>query len=353
VLVTDHKKILITGNMGYVGPGVETHLRDLIPSAILAGMDSGIFAHCLTGAKRLPETVIDQQIFSDVRDVTPELLKGVTGIVHLAAISNDPMGKSFESATAAINHIATVQLAKIAKTAGVKNFVFASSCSMYGAANEEARTETAPLNPLTAYARSKVASEADLKVLANAEFEVTCLRFPTACGMSPRLRLDLVLNDFVASAIANKEIVVLSDGSPWRPLIDVRDMARAIGWALTRESGPEKGFLAVNVGKNEWNYQVRDLAIAVSDACAGVKVSINTDAAPDNRSYRVNFDLFNSMTSDDLLIHDLASSIGLLKEGLEGMSFSDGDFRSTQWMRLKVLQQHMDEGAIDKEIRWT
>jgi len=241
--------------MGYVGPEVVSHLSSELPDAELVGLDSGFFAHCLTGANNLPETSLTKQIFSDVRDISPAMLEGVTGIVHLAAVSNDPMGKSFEVATEAINHLATVNLAKMASRHGVNSFVFASSCSMYGAADEDARTEDSPLNPLTAYARSKVASEIDLKELADEGMRVTCLRFPTACGMSDRLRLDLVLNDFVASAIANGEIVVLSDGSPWRPLIDVRDMARAVGWALNREINSGSEYLAINVGKNEWNYQ--------------------------------------------------------------------------------------------------
>jgi nucleoside-diphosphate-sugar epimerase len=346
------EKILITGNMGYLGPTVEEYLSATMSEVTLVGMDCGYYAHCLTGADVLPETRIQQQFFSDVRDATDIMFEDVTSVVHLAAISNDPMGDLFKTATEQINHNATVNIARRAKAAGAKAFVFASSCSVYGMADDDARTEKSPLNPLTAYARSKVASELDLASLADANFQITCLRFPTACGMSERLRLDLVINDFVASALVNGKITILSDGSPWRPMIDIRDMARAIHWALQRD--PEEGgsFLAVNAGKNEYNYQVRELACLASEICGGAKISFNPDAIPDNRSYKVNFDLFNDLTPKGTLKYDIASTIKELKDGLGKMSFQDSHFRTTQWMRLKVLQHHLDRGALDDKLRW-
>src|SRR5262252_6142624 len=184
-------KILITGNMGYVGPSVVRHLRQAHPDATLIGFDNGYFAHCLTNAEFLPECRVDLQHFADVRHVQAEVLRGVDAIVHLAAISNDPMGKTFEEVTYAINFRASVELAKQAKAAGVRSFVFASSCSMYGMADDTPRKETSPLNPLTAYAKSKVSTETELQKLADKNFRVTCLRFATACGMSDRLRRDL------------------------------------------------------------------------------------------------------------------------------------------------------------------
>jgi len=227
-------RILVTGNMGYIGPGVVRQLRASHPTAFLQGFDTGYFAPCLTTSRVLPECRLDAQHFGDVREFPDELLQGVTAIVYLAAISNDPMGNAYESVTLDINYKAAIELAKKAKKAGVSSFVFASSCSVYGYAEDGARTENSPLDPLTAYARSKVFAERDLKPLASPEFRISCLRFATACGMSDRLRLDLVVNDFVASAIAAKKITILSDGTPWRPLIHVRDMARAIDWAVTR-----------------------------------------------------------------------------------------------------------------------
>ena len=217
-------KILITGNMGYIGPCVVSHFRSCWPDAKLVGIDMGFFASCLTNVKILPECKVDVQYFADVRRISPDMLKDIDAIVHLAAISNDPMGNEFKNVTLDINYRASINLAKLAKSVGVKSFIFASSCSMYGAAEDKAKTENSSLNPLTAYAKSKVYTEKELEPLADNEFKVTSLRFSTACGMSDRLRLDLVLNDFVAGAVASKKITILSDGSPWRPLINIKDM---------------------------------------------------------------------------------------------------------------------------------
>ena len=271
-------RILITGNMGYVGPVLTRFLRANVKDARLIGFDTGFFGHSLTGAGVLPETLLDRQVFGDIREFPPELLDRVDAVVHLSAVSNDPMGNKFETVTGDINQKASVRLAQLAADRGVKNFVFASSCSMYGNAEGGARKESDPTNPLTAYARSKIGSEQALAALHLGAMTVTSLRFATACGMSERLRLDLVLNDFVACAIASGEVTVLSDGTPWRPLIDVEDMARAISWAIARK--PESGgkFLAVNAGRDESNHQVRDLAEAVARHVPGTKVSINTKA---------------------------------------------------------------------------
>ena len=206
-----------------------------------------------------------------MRDLPTELLQGVDAIVHLAAICNDPMGSAYEEVTLDVNYQAGIGLAQRAKEAGVRAFVFASSCSMYGAGGEGAKTETSTLNPLTAYARSKVLSEQELAPLADENFCITCLRFATACGWSDRLRLDLVVNDFVAGAVAAGEINILSDGTPWRPLIHVQDMARAIEWAISREADNGGDFLAVNAGSDQWNYQVHDLADAVAAAIPGTR----------------------------------------------------------------------------------
>jgi nucleoside-diphosphate-sugar epimerase len=181
----------------------------------------------------------------------------------------------------------------------------------------------------------------------------TCLRFATACGMSDRLRLDLVLNDFVACAISTGEITVLSDGTPWRPLIDVRDMARALHWAVTRERTEGTSPLVVNVGADEWNYQVKDLAAAVAAAVPGTKVSINAAAPPDKRSYRVDFGLFKQLAPQHQPRRTLAQCVEALKEGLRGMHFADRDFRNTEYMRLKVLDNHISKGRMQADLRWT
>ncbi len=345
-------RILLTGNMGYVGPGVVQQLRQAFPTAELIGYDLGFFAHCLTGAERLPESRLDRQVFGDVRQVPAELLAGVDAVVHLAAISNDPMGKAYEEVTMEVNHQAGIELARQAKAAGVRAFVFASSCSIYGMGGEDAKTETSSVNPLTAYARSKVASEQDLAPLADDDFVVTCLRFATACGWSDRLRLDLVLNDFVASAVATGEISILSDGTPWRPLIHVRDMARAIEWAITREAANGGRFLAVNAGSDTWNYRVKELAEAVATALPGTRVSVNPAAAPDLRSYRVDFSLFQELAPDHQPQHSLAATIAELHEKLLAMGFRDPEFRGSRLMRLRVLAALREQGELTEQLTW-
>lgn len=345
-------RILITGAMGYVGPVVTRHLRQRLADAELIGFDSGFFAHNLTGASRLPETELNRVHFADIRDFRPEFLDGVDAIVHLAAISNDPMGNAFEAVTEAINEKAGVALAQMAQERGVERFVFASSCSIYGAAEGRPRREMDPLNPLTAYARSKVAMENALRANNTGRMTVTCLRFATACGMSDRLRLDLVLNDFVASALATREITVLSDGTPWRPLIDVADMARAIEWALGRP--PEQGgrFLSVNVGSRNGNYQVRELAEAVAADLPGTRVNINRNAPADKRSYQVDFSLFAELAPANVPVITLSQSVRNLCAGLRGMGFFNSEFRKSALMRLKTLERHIEEERLSPDLRW-
>ena len=339
--------------MGYIGPSVAIQLQRAYPDAVLIGYDMGYFAHCLTGVAALPETRIDKQYFGDMRTINPGVLKSIDAVVHLAAISNDPMGNTFEKVTHDINYESSARLARFSKEAGVKRFVFASSCSIYGFAEGGPRKEDDALNPLSAYARSKVATEKTLQELATNDFVVTSLRFATACGMSERLRLDLVLNDFVAGAIAAKQITILSDGTPWRPLIHIEDMARAIEWAVSREPNNGGLFVAVNAGSDAWNYQVIELAYAVKKIIPGVDVSINKDAQPDKRSYRVNFDFFKKLAPRHQPQVDLQDAIRGLKQGLEGMGFCDPNFRESRYIRLKVLADLRQRGLINEKLEWT
>lgn len=344
-------RILITGNMGYVGPVLVRHLRAKYREAQLIGFDSGFFAHCLTAAKTPPESLLDRQYFGDVREFPAELLKGVDAVVHLAAISNDSMGRRFEDVTAAINFRASAAIAEAAQRAGVRNFVFASSCSVYGAAGRSARRETDEVQPLTAYARSKIDTERFLEQMPLRDMVVTCLRFATACGMSPRLRLDLVLNDFVACALASRRIEVLSDGTPWRPLIDVQDMARAMGWAITRERENGGPFLSVNVGAA--NYQIGALAETVAETVPGATVSINAQAPPDGRSYKVDFSIFEALAPAYAPQVPLSESIATLRACLSSMDLGNGNFRDSDNMRLKILEGHLAAGRLTPDLRWT
>lgn len=345
-------KVLITGNMGYIGPVLIKYLRDTYDDIKIVGYDTGFFGHCLTNAKCIPEHKVDTQYFGDLRNFPDSILTGIDVVVHLAAISNDPMGNQFEKVTTEINSNASAEFARKAKKAGVRNFVFASSCSMYGSAEGGPRKESDKLNPLTAYAISKVFMEKELKTLSDEAFTVTCLRFSTACGMSYRLRLDLVLNDFVASAFSLGEIIVLSDGAPWRPLIHVKDMALAINWAMNRTPKTGGKFLPINIGSDTWTYQIRDLAKAVANIIPNTKVSINEDAQPDKRSYKVDFSLFKELAPDHQPMVTLEDAVIELKQGLEEMEFNTPNFRDTWFMRLKVLEGHIGNGLLTKQLYW-
>lgn len=342
-------RILITGNMGYVGSVVVRQLRERFPTAQLMGYDTGLFGQSLTTTGPLPEIRLDAQHFGDVRDIPLSFLEGIDAVVHLAAISNDPMGHRFEKPTDAINRGASVQIASKARQAGVGHFVFASSCSVYGFSDGPPRREEDPVEPLTAYARSKIATEQALQTTNLDGMTVTCLRFATACGFSERLRLDLVLNDFVASAAATGEISVLSDGTPWRPLIHVRDMARAIEWAILRTG---KSPLVVNAGSDTWNYSVRELAETVAAEMPGTSVNINTSAPPDRRSYKVDFSLFRSLAPDHQPKVTLQGAVAELIAGLHGIGFMDREFRQSPLIRLHTLAALIESGRLSSDLRW-
>ena len=340
--------ILVIGNLGYIGPMVAKHFKKDHPDFFIAGYDIGYFIQNYTYNGVVGDTLLDKQFYGDVRQFDKTVLNGVDAIIYLAAISNDPMGNVFEQPTIDINCTAAIAIAKKAKQSGVKHFVFASSCSVYGFADTAPRTENAELNPLTAYAKSKVFAEQGLAPLADDHFNITCLRFATACGYSDRLRLDLVLNDFVASAIADKKISILSDGTPWRPLIHVKDMARAMDWAIQRKEG--ENFLIINTGSNEWNYQVKELAAAVQQLFTDVEVSINTTAQPDKRSYKVSFDLYKKLAPQHQPQISLTAAVQDLKDGLGAMQFNDVNFRQSDLMRLRSIQRLIDKKIINEQL---
>jgi len=192
-----------------------------------------------------------------------------------------------------------------------------------------------------------------LEKIADNAFKVTALRFSTACGMSERLRLDLVVNDFVASAVATKKITILSDGTPWRPLINIKDMARAMDWAILRDPAESSDYLAVNIGRQDWNYQVKDLAAETAKTITGTEVSLNTDAQPDKRSYQVDFSLFKKLAPNHQPLYDLPTTIQELEQGLKAMNFEDQNFRESLFMRLKVLAHLESKGLLDPDLTWT
>jgi nucleoside-diphosphate-sugar epimerase len=345
-------KILINGNMGYIGPIVVRHFRENYPDIKIVGFDSGFFAGCLVDPNIFPESSVDIQYFGDIREFPINILEGVDAVIQLAAISNDPMGKFFEIPTKEINNQAAVEIAKLSKKMGVKNFIFASSCSVYGAAGEVAKHESSDLNPQTAYAKSKIDCELGLKELADDKFTITALRFATACGFSPRLRLDLVLNDFVSSGFLNHKIEILSDGSPLRPLIHVKDMARAIEWASIRLNENGGSFLVVNAGSNDWNYQIKELANKVKEIIGNVEISINPNAVSDTRSYKVDFSLFNELAANYTPKISLDDAVNDLLSGLKAMKFRDVEFRDSHLIRLKTLTNLIDLKILNANLKW-
>jgi nucleoside-diphosphate-sugar epimerase len=346
--------IHINGNLGYVGPVLVGELRDSVNELTITGFDTAFFASCLLDPYLFPERKLDIQQYGDIRRIQPVLLyQKANAVVQLAAISNDPMGKEFEQVTYHINTDSVYESASLAKQSGVTHFVFASSCSVYGAGGNDAKDEGAELNPLTAYAQSKIKAEERLEELADENFIITCLRFATACGWSPRLRLDLVLNDFVASALVNNRIDILSDGSPWRPLIHVKDMARAIHWASTRTKDQGGIYLIINAGSNEWNYQVKDLANTVQQIMPNVEVSINQSALPDKRSYRVDFSRFAAMAPSFVPKENLIDTISEMLAQLRLMNFSHNEIYQTPYIRLKVLKDLRLSGKIDEHLYWS
>jgi nucleoside-diphosphate-sugar epimerase len=342
-------RILITGNAGYSGPCVIRQLRQTWPGARLIGVDTGYFEDCAPNAE---SAAVDHRIDADIRDLPAGIFNHVNAVVHLAALSDDSTAKTFESAVGEINCRAALDIAKKAKKAGVKSFVFASSCKVYRASEEDIpRTENCELNPLTAYARSKVAAEQGLKGLAGREFTVSSLRFATACGMSPRLRPDTILNHYVASAISSGQIRVTSSGAAWLRLIHVRDMARANDWAVARPGANGGAFLAMNTGSDAWTLRVNDLANAVAGAVPGATVSFLRDAPPETGSWRVDFSLFRRLAPLHQPREKVASAIAGMKTALEA-HFARHGTDTSRMHRVKVLSGLLQQGRLRADLRW-
>ena len=352
-------KILITGNMGYLGPAVARQLRMSRPGAVITGLDSGLFAGCLAVPQSLPQLLpecqMDYQCFADIRNFPRQILDGVDAVVHLAAAPGGPQSNLFEDVTFEINYLATIELANEARRRGVSSFVYASSCSIYGlAASGKKMMEYATPNPLTAYAKSKVFSERQLERFAGPGFKITSLRFPEACGMSERLRLDLVMNGFVAEALSTGQIVLPGGDAAWRPLINVKDMARAIDWAISRDSSQGGHFLAVNAGSVDGNYRIKDIALAVADEIPGIKVFASNESPADISSYAVDFSLFEKLAPEHQPLNGLRSSILEVKSGLEGSGLlgQNQDYRSSRFMRFKMLDEFISKKILSQKLLW-
>lgn len=336
-------KILIVGGTGYLGPVIADRILSLLKPEKLDAIDADWFTAAALAEYKTPFTKIDKQ---DKRIISEDVLKQYDVVIDLAAVSNDPMGADFEDVTIEINCKAAVNLAKTAKRAGVKRFIFASSCSIYGAAGDERRSEEAEKNPLTAYAKSKWQAEVDLEPLADENFSVIALRFATACGWSPTFRADLVLNDFVATALTQKNILVLSDGTPWRPLVHVRDIGRAVAWAAQVQ---HEGFSAYNVGSNIWTLTIRDLASKVAEIL-DVPYEITGQGSTDKRSYCVSFDKFEAAAKGWLPLEQVDSAVGEMKEQLTRHQEKLQDFRQGSLIRLNMLRAKIKRGELDNSL---
>ncbi|QIS03632.1 NAD-dependent epimerase/dehydratase family protein [Nocardia brasiliensis] len=335
-------RVLLTGHQGYLGTVMVPVLR--ADGHEVIGLDSGLFADCVLG--ELPGDPPGLAV--DLRDVTVEQLRGFDAVIHLAALSNDPLGALAPEITYAVNHQASVRLARLAKEAGVRRFLYASTCSVYGAAGADLVTEDAPLRPITPYAESKVRVEDDVAALADSGFAPVFLRNATAFGFSPRLRADIVLNNLVGYATLTGEVKVLSDGTPWRPLVHARDIASAFANCLTAPLSAIQ-CRAFNIGIEANNLTVADIAKTVVEAVPGSRLTITGESGADPRSYRVDFSAARSAIGFRARWTVQAGADELYREyTARGLTYDDFFQRFT---RLPQLERLHKSGVLDATMR--
>lgn len=339
-------KVLLTGSGGYIGIATAPVLMGR--GHDVTGMDSGFYQSgwLYNGVKQLPRTI--QQ---DIRTITAEDLAGYDAVVHMAELSNDPLGQLNPTITYKINHEGSVALAKAAKAAGVSRFIYMSSCSVYGIGEEgEVKTEESLSRPQTAYAECKVYVERDVAPLADDSFSPTFLRNATAFGPSPRQRFDVVLNNLSGLAWTTGKIAMTSDGTPWRPLVHILDIADAIGCVLAAPQAAIHNQI-FNVGDSAQNYRVREIAEIVAEAFPGCELSFGTNDA-DNRSYRVSFDKINSQLPGFACKRDARVGAAQMREVFERIGMTDELFKAAPYTRLKMLQQLISTKQLDDDFFW-
>jgi nucleoside-diphosphate-sugar epimerase len=338
-------RVLVTGHNGYIGsvlvPILEQAGHDVV------GLDSDLFAPCVFGEIRHEV----ESLRKDVRDVEATDFAGFDAVIHLAAVCNDPVGNLNPQATYDINHLASVRVAEKAKEAGVERFLFASSCSLYGKAGDEMLDESAGFAPVTAYGRSKVLAEQDISALADDSFSPTYLRNATAFGASPRLRADVVVNNLVGYAHTTGEILIQSDGTPWRPLVHVEDISGAFLAVLhaPRELVHDEAF---NVGASSENYRIRELAEMVAEVVPGATATFAEGGGPDKRSYRVDCSKIARVLPEFKPEWSVRRGIEQLYEAYSRNNLSFEEFIGTRYLRINRVRELQEAGRLDDELRW-
>ncbi len=338
-------RVLVTGHKGYIGTVLVPMLRQAGHDVF--GLDSDLYRNSTYG-EAVPEIL---QILKDIRDVEKTDLQGIDAIIHLAGLSNDTLGDLDPRLTYEINYEASVRLATMAKELGVSRFIFASSCSNYGAAGEKMQDENAALNPVTAYARSKVMVEQDVSQLADCNFSPIFMRNATAYGISPRLRFDIVLNNLVAWAYTTGQILLKSDGTPWRPMVHIEDISlAAIGMLVAQKDIVHNQ--PFNVGLNAENYQIRQLAEIVKETVPNSDVTFAEGAEPDKRNYRVDFGKYARAFPDHGLRWNARRGARQIYESYRAVGLKVDEYEGPKYKRIAQIKYLLSTGQLDKTLRW-
>ena len=339
-------RVLVTGHNGYIGSVLVKLLQN--EGHDVVGLDTDLFADCIFGNDRVPSV---PSMNVDIRDTSAIKLEGFDAVIHLAGLSNDPLGDLDPTLTYEINHAASVRLAEKAKSSGVPRFLFSSSCSNYGASGDNFLTEESDLNPVTAYGVSKVLVERDVQKLADSNFHPTFLRNSTVYGISPRLRVDLVLNNLMASAVTSGRIVMKSDGTPWRPIVHVEDVSRAF-LAILEAPCEVIHNQAFNIGLTQENYRIRELGEIVQETLPGCEIEYAEGAGPDKRCYRVDCTKINRLLPGFKPQWDARAGARQIYEAYKTANITEDILTGPRFVRMNQLKQLIDRGSVNDQLRW-